>query len=361
MTKTKLYTPQITRFTGQWWFDGLRNFFFVAIISILIWVYADMDVSKDESFMGTITLSTSGADDLALLSEKRIQVHFKLRGTRRALGLFQRDMEKNNSLFFYDVSGGYESGENDIRTEDILNISADLSRRGLSIVSSVPGRVSFVLARRVRQIAKVVLDTSGASFNEEPKIDPAEIVVRIAESDLERIRNEQNLAPTEQIELKTRNLDLRNFPTAQMHTVEVEILPPTARFPVTLETKTVKVTIKIDQRTDEKIFTVTTQVRFPHTWTEDGTWKEFEMVKKDPLEWQPQVTLRGAKKDLDRLRAEDIAAQIMLTEDDKSPVGSWLKRVVIVQFPADMDLELVGEAPAVHFKFLKRTAPAPAP
>ena len=363
MTKIRLYAPQAPRFTRQWWWDGARNLLFVAVISALVWVYADMEVTKDESFRATIALTSGSSQNLVLHEPRKIPISFKLRGSRRALAQFRRDLEDpegKNSRLTYDVSRRYGPGKNSIRTEELLEDAAKLGGYSLSVISAVPAGVSVVLDSRVRQTARVVLDAFGASYTEDPRIEPPEIIVYIAKSDLDALRELQDLSPGEPIRIRTQSVDLREFPTGEEHSRNVDLLPPLTRFPVTLEPKSVRMTVKIDQRTDEKSFPATVQPRFPYTWTEDGTWEEYRMVLKDPLEWRPQIVVRGPKKDLDRLRSEDIDAQIVLTDDDKTPVGSWLPRKVTVRFPFGTDLQIVGDPPTVHFKFEKRT-PVPAP
>lgn len=362
MTKIRLYTPQAPRFTRQWWWDGARNLLFIAVISALVWVYADMEVTKDESFRATIALTSGSSQSLVLQhGPGKIPISFKLRGSRRALAQFRRELEDpegKNSRMTYDVSRRYGPGKNSIRAEELLEDAAKLGGYSLSVISAVPTSVSFVLDSRVRQTAKVVLDAFGASYAD-ARIDPPEIIVHIAKSDLDALRELQDLPPGEPIRIRTQSVDLREFPTGEEHSKNVDLLPPHTLFPVALEPRSVRVTVKIDQRTDEKSFAVAVWMVFPHTWTEDGTWEEYRIVKK-PLEWRPQITVRGPKKDLDRLRSKDIDAQIVLTEDDKTFVESWLPRKVTVRFPFGTDLQIVGDPPTVHFKFEKRT-PVPAP
>jgi len=358
MTKTKLYTPQAQRFSRQWWFAGLRNGFFVALITLLIWVYADMDVTDDRDFRATLVLTTGESRDLVLLNEVTTEVAFKLRGTRSVLNDLQRELDDASSKVRYDVSARHGAGEQIARTEDVLRHALGLSRRGLSVLSAGPEAVSFRLDRRVRRRATIELDAPGAKFIGEPKIEPAETFIWLAESDLAAM----NLPQDRPIRLRTARLDMRTVPAGTEHTKELEILtPPMTRFPVELETKKVKVTIRIEQRTDEKQLRVAVRVLAPHTWTQDGTWSEYGLVMKDPLEWQPQITVRGARKDVESLRPEDIDAHVALTEDDKTPVASWLTRPVVVNLPRGKELQLIGPRPNVNFKLEKRVAPPPAP
>ncbi len=355
MAKTRLYAPQVSRFSRQWWFDGMRNWFFVVLISALVWIYADMEVTMDEQFTVTIVLTTRNSPELILRSAQRLEIDFTLRGTRRSLAKFQEVLDEKNASLEYDVSADFEAGENNISTETLLENAANLAEFSLLVHETKPSRIHFSLDRRVAQPARVVPDTAGASFTREPDVIPAEVTVYLAQSDLDKLRKDQSLAPGEPITLSTPQIDLRNSPTGEPYTVSVEVLPPAAEFPVAIQPKTVRVTFEIDQRTDDRIFPVTIHVSAPYTWTEDDTWSQYQMIKRDTMEWRPKITVRGAKKDLDQLRTEQIDALVVLTEDDKTPVASWLPRKVSIRFPKGMAVELVGEAPTVHFKLAKRS------
>ena len=361
MTKTRIYTPSEPRFSLRWWLGALRDALFIAVITLLIWAYADMEFTDDKDFQADIFFTTANSPDLLLVSPRApVEVTFKVRGTRSTLGTFQRQLDVLRRQVAYDVSRGYAPGKNDVRTEDLLNNALGLSRQGLSILSATPTQISFELDQRVEQVARVELDQVGATLTGEAKIEPAETTLRLAASDLRTLR--ANLPADEPITVKTRRLDLRNVPTNVPYTTEVEILPPPAQYPVEMGSKTARVTVQIDQRTDVKEFRVPVQLRQPYTWAGDATWDDYQLVMKDPLEWQPTIRVQGARKDLDRLRAEDVEAHVTLTADDKTQVASWLARQVIVRFPKGMDVQFVGEAPTVNFKLERRPlAPAAPP
>lgn len=360
MTKTKLYAPAAVPFSRSWWSDGMRNMFFVVIITLLIWVYADMDVADDVDYRATIVLTTGNSQEVALVPAEEVPLKFTLRGTRRSLREFQDYLDQKGSMIEYDVSR-FEPGTREALTEDVLNQSDTLDRLGLLMVSAAPSKITFSLEKRVRVLAKVELDYTGAMLVEPPRITPAEVSVLLARTDRDRLR--QGLPAGEPIRLKTKQLDLSNAPTGQLFTRQVGLRKPTARFEVILATKSVSVDLKIDQRTDRKVITIMVQTISPSSWSEKGgTWQEYNFVKKSPLEWRRQITVSGAKKDIERLRSEDVEAYVTLTDQDKAPVESWLTRPVKVQFAIGMDLKILGEQPVVNFKLQKRAAaPAPVP
>jgi len=133
--------------------------------------------------------------------------------------------------------------------------------------------------------------------------------------------------------------------------------------PVRPEQSSLTVTIEIRKFTDTKTIQVTVQVLTPYTWMEDGTWDKYKFTREtQQTTWVKEVEVTGAKEDLDRLQPEQVDAYIVLAEDDKKFVESWLTRAVKFRFPPDLKVELTGEVHIVKFKLEPRkagTAPPP--
>jgi len=360
MTKTRAYTPSPPRFSRAWWLGAARNAVFIVLITLLVWIYADMDVMDVHDFRATVLLTTKGSTEVALLPPNQVNIRFTLRGTRGSLRAYQDFLDQRKSVVEYDISR-FEPGDNTVPMEDVLNQGETLTQRGLLLVSGAPSQIAFVLNRQVTRTARIELDHTGATLLEPPKIDPSEISMRLTEFDLHNIEGAASENGT--VTLKTKQLDLSNVPTGQPVTRQVEILPPPARFAVVLDPRMVSVTLMIEQRTDRKAMTISIQKVEPSSWSDPGgTWEQYSLVKKDQLEWRKEITITGAKKDIERLRPEDVHAYVRLTEQDKAPVASWLTRAVEVHLPSGMDLQLVGDPPVVNFKLERRpTAPPPAP
>jgi len=369
MTKTRQYTPSAARFSLRWWLVGARNLFFVALVTLLIWVYADMDVAEDRSFHATVVLTTGRSQDVELLTPGEINVKFSLRGTRRGLRSFQEQLDQARGKVEYNVAMDYPPGSNSVSLENLLNQSGLLNRLSLSLISAAPSNISFTLDKRVTEKAVVKLDYTGAKLSAKPIIEPSQVTVHIARIDLDNLRKlfPQDFPDGKTITLKTRQLDLAGVATGQSITQQVEVIPPATNFPVKLKPNKVSVTFQIYHRTDTKTLTVNVQTVTPSSWPEtDGTWRDYCLTKKDPGQWRRQITVSGARKDIEKLKQEDVVAYVVLTERDKAPVASWLMRTVQVRFPDGMDIELLGEPLTVSFRLTKRqpagaASPTPAP
>lgn len=353
MTKIKLQSPDTPRFSHRWWFNAGRSLFWVTIVTILIWVYADMEFTDEKKLDATIRL-TADNPNLMLLSRSDVEITFKVRGNRSRLDGFRSElsarMNDPDSMIVCDVSDS-GVGKRAIPSKELLNNAAGINMDGLTIVSAEPSAVTVWVDRRIQKELPVELVYSNAELAEQPKVT---MLVSVAETRWRDILKKQP-NPT----LKTVNKDLKNEQLGKPLAVEFEIIPSIAGISVEPAEKSRKLTIEISQRTDSRRIPVTVHVLEPASWAENGTWQEYILLRKDPLEWRKQITISGAKKDLDRLRAEAVQAYIVLTDDDKKPVASWLNRQVQIRFPADLKVELLGERPTVQFKLEKRPPTTP--
>ena len=181
--------------------------------------------------------------------------------------------------------------------------------------------------------------------------------MRVAASKWRQILDK--LPPGGQPTIKTRLTNLDGQTPGAPITIEPEIIPMIEGVPVELEpdAATVKVTFEIDQPTEIKTVKVSVRVLSPPQWLSDGTWREYQLIRKSPLEWRKDITVVGTKRDIAQLlsRAPEIDAYIILREEDKKE-GSWWPKTVQIRLPADLPVKLVGEQKlTVEYKLEKRS------
>lgn len=361
MTGITQYNLDHPRFSRRWWVRRGRNFLWVALITILIWVFADMQLTQDRELIATIRLTAGEAADMVLLDEpdaddeykevphKDVKVVFSAVGSRHSLDRFEHELK---NPIPHDVAKAHTPGEIKIPTKDILNEFAGQVKAGLTFRAPEPNVITLRLDKRLRQVVPVELVLTGAELAEQPNVTmPITVAQALWDEILRRTTN-----PV----LKTVTKDLKDQETDKPITVTFDIIPSIAGVPVHPQRRSKPITIQITQRTVPKTLTVTVRVLAPPSWVKDDTWSRYKVVGKEQgLEWRKQITVSGPKEDLDRLEARDVDAYIKLTEDDKAPV-SWLPRTVIIRFPPGLAVNLVGEPPTVNFKLIERTdAPTP--
>lgn len=337
------------RFSPAWWLGAARNLFWVAVITLLIWVYADLEMSEPREFTATLRLMLGRAQQTVIVGDTDTAVTFSAKGSKRAMAQFERWLADNDETLEIDVSG-YQAGFYSIPSVQILSQSPDIIEHGLEVETAAPTALEFRIDPLESHKVRVQFDHVGATLAEGTGIDPREVTVTAAVSDWERIR-QQGGEP----EVRTSREDLSMVPPGQEETRRLPLVAAIGDVRVQLSHKTVTVTFRVVQRTETITMAVPVGIHSPVEWTTNGTWSEYVLQKKDAdIPWRPEITISGARKDLERLSGEDVRAFIVLTEDDKEPVESWLQRAVEVRFPPELRLQLVGERPTVQFKLVRR-------
>ena len=354
MIRKGLHRSEPQRFSRQWWISGARNLLWVAVVTVLVWAYADMRFTDRRTLQTTIRLTASPGSTLTLLKNdvpvesvtQRVEV--KLEGSRERLDRVQGQF---GEPIDWDVSQDHGPGESDISLYDIVASTPAVVRNGLRVISTAPAFVTIRIARLVHEAVPVELSVRGADLVQQPKVPP--VTITVTEQQWEQILQAQ---PTPV--LKTKEVDLANREAGKVIPLEFEIFPEIAGVPVKLDRNTVTVPVEIRQRTSRKNFVVTVRVLMLLDWSDAA---QYDLVKKDPLEWRPQIIVTGSQTDLDKLDARDIDAYVVLREDDKKPMETWTTRAVIIRFPPGLQVQLAGDPPQVSFRLDKRTEEPAAP
>lgn len=364
MSKRK-YVAETPTWSRKWFLAGLRNFVWIVVVTTLVWVYADMEFTTEQDFRVAVHLTTGGAETLSLVpmgdGNQNIEVTFKLQGNRGQLDSFARWLNDRNSTLNFDVSR-YGPSKTPM-TEGVsaaLERMANLSKRGLTFLWSDPATISFRLDRRIRVPGiPVEFQYTGVTLASPPVVKPAKVAIYVGETAWKEI---EAALPEASRKLKTRQVDLKNAPTDKPIAAEIvpsiTLKPDEPPIPVDLEVDTVKVEVQVQHALGTKTFNVTPRILTPPTWSDDNTWSEYKLVRKPNESWTKEITVQGAKTDVESLKSEDVDAYLVLREDDKKPVESWLTREIVVHFPPKLKVELAPtEKPSVSFKLEKRSAP----
>jgi hypothetical protein len=338
------YKLEFANYSRQWWLGVVKNFLWVALVTVLIWIYADMKFTDTKTLPMTVHLT---ADSLALMSNDEVRVIFKIEGSRETLDRYEREMK--NSMVF-DVSKELDPGEHRLMVLDIINNDPNIAKAGLRVTSTDPKEIGVVLERQVHQDMPVELEVSGAELADMPT---RTVGITVAESNWNEI-----LARQPKPVLKTKEKDLKNKEPGKPIVVTFEIIPEIAGIPVKLDQSTIEVPVEITQRTDKKKLTVSVRVLALPDW-EDA--RKYDLVRKDPLEWRPEITVSGARTDLDKLDAREVDAYVVLHEDDKKFMETWTTRTVQVRFPPGLQVQIDGPLPQVSFRLDTRPEVPPRP
>jgi hypothetical protein len=324
----------------------------VALVTALIWIYADMEFTETMDMPPTVvTLTVAPSSNKVLLSKAEREVNLTLSGKRSDLEEFRRKLQEHPAIGPYDVSS-FPVGENAVKVSDVIDRMGG-QEAGLTVFSSSPPSIPIQLDTQItRRDVEVEFQPTGGTAAAYT-IDPAKLSIRVPEAQSVKLPASPKLKCV---------ADLKTISTDKQVTIKAEIVPiigDVAVEPVDakgLPVKFVNVTLQIAQHTSTQSFKVAVRVLTPVTWSDD-TWLQYSLVQKDPAEWLRDISVTGSSQDLDQLktRTQSIQAYIVLTDDDKKPVASWLTRDITVRFPEDLQAKLSGaEKLAVMFKLVER-------
>ena len=362
MPSIRQYGPQAPRFSRLWWLEGVKTFIFVAIITVLVWVFADLEFTDEIQLSATIRLKST-LQSLAVLSPREVPVEFTLKGDRRSLDEFSRQLNARNQTIEYDVAQDYgpQDRKGQIRVSDIIRSAGGAQKAGLTVSLSFDSdnTIDVELDRRIRQEVAVEFAYRGATLVAKPKIVPATVSVYVARTKWAELL--ERLGPSAKPTIKTAQRDLADQTDREPVTINIEIVALIDGFEVEPETTNVKVTYQIDQPTKSQTLKVSVRIVAPSQWYDDDTWLTYRLVRKSPLEWRKDIKVVGTRKDITELvsRSAEIDAYIVLRPEDKKE-GAWWQAPVTVRFPPDLQskVTLVEDKLTVEYK-LQRRQPAP--
>jgi len=330
-----------------WWMDKARELLWVALVAALIWVYADMEFTRERSFTVVVDLETSDPD-LALLSTSQVEVSLTLQGNIAGLENFEHLGESLR----YDVSQ-YGPSEDPIAipTREILLQTAQVGQSGLTLVACTPSSISVRLDQVLSKELDVEFRHTGGTVAG-AVVTPSKVRIRVAQSQWQEILR-RTATPT----LRTETVNLQKVDTSKPFPAEIE--PVVAGVSVQPIRKTVEVQVQVAELTKTRTLGVPVRVMAPASWSTDGTWDEYLLERKNASDWtNKEIVVEGPTKDIDRLVPEAVDAYVVLTDNDKKPTESWWKGNVIVRFPAETNVKLVSK-PTLDYRLAKRADATP--
>jgi len=354
MSKSFTSSTEAARFSRQWWGDTVRVAFWVLIVTVLIWIYADMEFTQTEQVRMTVRLTVGKSTDMALVSRSDVPVVFTLRGRGTSLKRFAS--KYNRTVRAFDLSKSYRPGaDQTVATAEVLAGFDELRELGLTVRSAVPKAITGVYIDTVEpHEVPVEFRYTGAQLVKEPAAD---VLVRVASTRWKTIL--EKTGPKEP-RIRTAVRNFKDLAPGDKRTVAFELLNSIAGIPVRLDTAEVFADIEVRRLTASKKIAISVRVVVPVSWTENGVWKEYQLKRKDPLQWRRDITVVGPREHIDKLKPVDVDAYIVLVEDDKKPV-SWSTRKVVLRFPPDLQIGLAEgqDEPTVQFRLEKRTVATP--
>ena len=166
------YTGKVRFLSRRWWLQGTKTFSWVALVTLLVWVYADMEYTDQEEFKATIRLTTDSDSGLVLVDEEGTTVSmldtrlsFELRGNRKMLDRFKRQLSADDGgIIKYMVTGEYDPGPHEIDAAEIVKRARGLEGQGLTLLSTSKPTVEVfldkLLTREFKATFRLTVDSA---------------------------------------------------------------------------------------------------------------------------------------------------------------------------------------------------------
>ena len=332
----------VARYSRQWWICSARSAFWIVVVTLMIWVYADLEISEPREFTVTFRLTMDKNTEAQLMGVQEWPVTFSVKGPRRELARFERWLVDNGDVVTVDVSE-YAVAGHDVPIRQLLSRAPEVLRLGLEVQAVTPEQVAFRIEALESRMLPVVFDHDNATV-EDVAIEPAEIAV-IAPTSVWETIDQNNPEP----KIMTRQEDLGLSTSFDLQTRTIPLVSSVGEIPITLSQTSADVTFRIIDQEGTKKYDVSVgsmdhDIRETH-----------QLVKRDPdTAWNVTIMVAGNERDLNRLKVEDIQAFVVLTEEDKSAGDRWIKRNVLVRLPEDLDVDWIKQNISVQFKLLPR-------
>jgi len=349
LADSKVSAPR--RFSRPWCLSALWTFGWVAVITVLIWVYADLDRTETKQISARLAIhADSTRDAMVVLGPTTLNVTFQVKGSSYAISQLQRRGELR-----YDAAKDLGEGAHpNVSMKELLGRLDELRTAPIEIVGVPKPRSITVHVERTKPFFDVPVEPSYPAGEPEakPVIDPAKVDLYV---------------PVSQVTPELRDpgplrvpVDITDVPPGEPVTRLYAVAPPPRVIGAIIRPPKVSVTLEVAQRPAKREISVPVRVQSPKEWLVDDTWTRYQLDVKNPLEWHKIITVTGNRIDLEKLRPEDIRAYIVLTDDSKQPVQSWLPGEVRIEFPEGLNVQAEAVAP-VSYRLRKRSATPPPP
>jgi hypothetical protein len=342
--------------------DSAKISLWVILVTVLVWMYADMEFTVSDDVTMQIRLNTTGSSDMVITSEPRSEVVFKLRGSRGDLDRFANKFRGTVLDFDLSTVPGFHAGPGQaIPSVLALESFTDVQKLGLRVVSGSPPAISDINIEKLQpRDIPVEFIFKGAELANAPSDT---VKVWAPASRWSKILSSMSgRNPT----IRTIEKDLTDLPAGQEQEIAFQLISAIGSEPVKLDIKSVTVSIQVVRRmaSATEIIPITVKIVTPAEWTEEGVWDKYKLVRKDRIEWLTKINVTGPRKDIDILKTDKtktIDAYIVLTDSDTEPIDSWSDRKVTLRFPPDLQIQLAsGQVePTVRFRLEKRVATTP--
>ena len=348
-------------FSRKWFLGGINNLFWVFIITVMIWVYADMEFTDSIKLKIRLKLTAGQQTEYRLLSDQTANIEVEIAGSKSSLDRFRRELERKGNTLELDVTR-FGAGDRNMPARELLTAAANLQDRGISIKELAPQTIHVNLeALEKIDNVRVELAISGGALTSPPK--PKEISILVPASYKKRI---QLMVNQHQLYLQTQLVNVSTLAAGKNQPVTAAVSKSISidGKNIQIEPVPAEVTFLVDvkSRIAQKKLSIAVELLTPASWSDpkDKTWENYKLARENLADWRPEITVSGPENIVSNPAelTKKIRAFIKLDDNDKKSIGSWTTRKVRIVFEEGSKLKLISAAPVVKFR-LEKITPKP--
>jgi len=332
--------------------ERIRTFLAVAVLTIAIWVWADLEQTDTGEDLVPIRIKGPAGFRISNVNPKQLTVTFvgpkgelqalKAAPEQKVCRFNLTEAELKSNLLILPARDGFRHW-----IDRNISVTGIRDERGGTFDGKIYANASrLVTVRKVRVVVQVTGAVAKAAT-----ADPPEVTARVAEADLDRLPKSNHfvVAP----------LDIDVVPESLKVEQEVTLdrrLGGPGGIDATFDPPTVKVSAPLESAVTKKMIG-----RLPILISAPP-----EMLNRYRIVFQPEaerwveLEVEGPTSAIERLKPQDVRVQLILTADDKPNPGSWLPREpVLVGLPPGV--KLVKPLPTVNFNLEKHNEKPPTP
>jgi hypothetical protein len=337
-----------------------RDFAFVTFITLLIWIWADLERTKKEDVTVTVKVVSPQGGALRVIrpGTKGIPVQFVARGSQARLDEFRRrlreDQDSGKEVACVVQANADQTGPYALDTLDVLNKWDRLREAGLSAEDPVKAAIDVEVDRWEQVEAAVRLRTTDDDALEgKPALTPKTVALLVPSSELAKLGPEPVIDTVEQ--------SLEGLDPGQDIVRTVQLAPTIGGVEVRpANPAPVTATFRVKERTKSDQLVVSVRIEMaPEIW--DLIVKDGWTLKRDPARmdaWQLQLTIKGPRLAVEKVTAQPdgVHAFVEVKRSDLEPVATYPQHPVTVILPPGVQM-VAPTNPSVAFRFERPTPP----
>lgn len=300
---------------------SLRTLVWVFLITVLVWVWADLERTGDADVAVTFKVVPPPNSNIHVtgLDDGQGLVLFTVSGPQRKVEEFQQRLTHEPAVYEVQADRSWTVGKRRLDTVELLNQWPRIRDAGLNVRSASPPAIDVEVERWKEVQAKVFFKYTGAILAEKEIINPDKVAIRVPEKDLARIGyNPQSGA--EPI-IETDEINLKGDPADTKITRTVDLSTGIGGVPVDSGgIQHVDVTFRIARRSSKTTVPISVDVLVPRDWLEQKQKRlDGYVLKSSPTsDWLRTLTIEGPKEEIDKITMapQSVRAYVVLTEAD---------------------------------------------